>query len=110
MGMGAGFMLPAMMGSPMFQAAAQGSSQEPVCPDCKNPVSREARFCPACGHQLLVFTQCPSCGKNLPPSARFCSSCGLEQNKKPQARRCSQCGAENLADSVFCNRCGEKIE
>jgi len=112
MGMGAGFMLPAMMGSPMFQASIQGASQaEPVCPDCKNPINRDARFCPACGHQLLVFTQCSSCGKNLPPAARFCSHCGLEQVKgKPQARRCSQCGAENLADSVFCNRCGEKIE
>jgi len=112
MGLGAGFMLPSMLGSPMFQAAVQGSSQaEPACPDCKNPVNRDARFCPACGHQMLVFSQCSSCGKNLPPAARFCSHCGLEQvNRKPQARRCTKCSAENLPESVFCNQCGEKIE
>jgi len=111
MGMGAGFMLPAMMASPMFQTGQGASQAEPVCPDCKNPVSREARFCPACGHQLLVFSQCPSCGKNLPPSARFCSHCGLEQvSGKPQEHRCAKCGAGNLPGSVFCNRCGEKIE
>ena len=101
-----------MMGSPLFQNAPQGETQPAAtCPDCKNPVSRDARFCPACGHQIIVFSQCSSCGKNLPPSARFCSKCGVEQlNTKPQARLCSKCGTENLTDSVFCNQCGEKIE
>ena len=112
MGMGAGFMLPGMMGSPLFQNAPQGETPPAAtCPDCKNPVSRDARFCPACGHQIIVLSQCSSCGKNLPPSARFCSKCGVEQlNTKPQARLCSKCGTENLSDSVFCNQCGEKIE
>lgn len=112
MGMGAGFMLPGMMGSPLFQNAPQGETlPAATCPDCKNPVSRDARFCPACGHQIIVLSQCSSCGKNLPPSARFCSKCGVEQlNTKPRARLCSKCGTENLSDSVFCNQCGEKIE
>ena len=112
LGMGAGFMLPGMMGSPLFQNTPQGETPPMIeCPDCKNQINRDARFCPACGHQVLVFAQCSSCGKNLPPAARFCSKCGLEQVKqKPQAHFCEKCGAENLAESVFCNQCGEKLE
>ncbi|MBW2591716.1 MAG: zinc ribbon domain-containing protein, partial [Deltaproteobacteria bacterium] len=67
------------------------------------------KFCPSCGHQLLIFTQCAGCGKNLTPDAKFCPRCGHAVEKKPLARFCSKCGTENLSDAVFCNQCGEKL-
>ncbi len=110
LGMGAGFMMPAMF-STMFQPQGQQAppQQEYTCPDCRHPVQQDARFCPSCGHQLLVINKCNSCGKNLAAGARFCSQCGQAVEQKPKARTCRQCGTENLAESVFCNQCGEKL-
>lgn len=110
LGLGMGFMMPAMF-SNAFKDSCQSSSQEAItCPECQNPVTRDSRFCSACGHQLLVFDQCSSCGKNLPPNARFCSRCGKPVERKPKHRKCSNCGTENLPESVYCNQCGEKLE
>ena len=117
MGMGLGFMLPAMFAGIIGQGVqvsgpAPGvvaGGQEMTCPDCKLPVSADARFCPHCGHQQLIFDQCVNCGKNLPPNARFCSKCGHPSGEKPAPRFCTHCGAENLSGSVFCNQCGERI-
>ncbi|MEE9420373.1 MAG: zinc ribbon domain-containing protein, partial [Desulfatiglandaceae bacterium] len=83
--------------------------QEANCPDCKLPITKEARFCPHCGHQQLVFDQCTNCGKNLPPNARLCSKCRHPADEKPASKVCSQCKTENLPGSVFCNHCGEKL-
>jgi membrane protease subunit (stomatin/prohibitin family) len=109
MGMGMGIMMPAM-----FAAALRpqpGASQPvAVCPDCKNPVPADAKFCPHCGHQQLVFRQCYNCGKNMPPQARFCPQCGQPADAKPTSKVCPHCKAENLADAIFCNMCGEKLE
>jgi predicted amidophosphoribosyltransferase len=105
--MGMGFMMPAM-----FAEAFRPSSQAQAkvrCPDCERPVPREARFCPHCGHQQLVFSQCGSCGKNLPPSARFCPRCGRPADEKPVPEVCGKCKAENLAGATFCNQCGERL-
>jgi predicted amidophosphoribosyltransferase len=68
----------------------------------------DAKFCPFCGHQQLVFQQCAGCGKNLAPNARFCSRCGLPVEEKSGVRKCSHCGAEGLSDAKFCGQCGEK--
>lgn len=118
LGMGLGFMMPAMFAE-SFRPQSGGSSggggpvpaagQTPECPDCKNPVLPDSKFCPHCGHQLVVFHQCANCGKNLPPNARFCPKCGHRADEKPAPRYCSQCQAENLPDSVFCNQCGERL-
>lgn len=114
-GMAMGFALPAMFAG-AFQGAGGMSAQagvEPadtvVCDDCNHPVPSAARFCPSCGHQMLVHDRCASCGKNIPPGARFCPKCGKAVADKPQPRKCAHCGAENLPESVFCNHCGEKI-
>lgn len=112
-GMGMGFMMPAMF-SDIFKGQGDTSIPDiksdggPECPDCKNPVSKDAKFCPACGHQILIFQQCRECGKNLTPSARFCSRCGTSVQQQSLEKKCSHCGAENLKDSVFCNQCGER--
>jgi membrane protease subunit (stomatin/prohibitin family) len=109
MGMGVGLMMPALYGGMLQQAGQAQAADTAPCPDCKNPIPRDSRFCPLCGHQQLVFQQCGRCGKNLPPSARFCPKCGAPAGEKPAARFCGKCRAENLASSVFCNQCGEKL-
>jgi membrane protease subunit (stomatin/prohibitin family) len=115
MGTSMGLMMPAMFaqyftgggaapapGNP--PAAAPGAS----CQECGSAIQTDAKFCPYCGHQQLVFTQCAGCGKNLTPNARFCSRCGKSVEETPEPWFCGQCGAENLPDARFCNQCGEK--
>ena len=118
LGMGLGFMMPAMFAEsfrPHTGGNSGGGGSTPAaarsanCPDCGNPVPTDSKFCPHCGHQLVVFGQCASCGKNLPPNARFCPKCGHRADEKPAPRTCAKCQAENLPGSMFCNQCGEKL-
>jgi membrane protease subunit (stomatin/prohibitin family) len=116
MGAGLGVMMPAMFaqyfagkGAPEGGGGGGKAPETVSCPECKNPVPPDSKFCPHCGHQQVVFVQCGNCKKNLTPNANFCPRCGHPTQEKPQPRHCSQCGAENLTDSVFCNRCGEKM-
>lgn len=110
MGMGLGFMMPAMFADSLRASqTAVRTNTEPQCPDCKRAVGQDARFCPHCGHQILIVSQCPACGKNLPPAAKFCPRCGQVADKKAEAKKCSHCGTENLSVSVYCNQCGEKL-
>jgi membrane protease subunit (stomatin/prohibitin family) len=114
LGMGLGFMMPAMFAETFRPQArtdvgTSAASQEINCPDCKNPIPKDAKFCPLCGHQQLVFDQCVNCGKNLPPNAKFCSKCGHPADEKPTPKVCPNCKTENLPGSAFCNQCGEKL-
>jgi membrane protease subunit (stomatin/prohibitin family) len=111
LGLGMGFMMPAMF-SEAFKGAGDVSPASPgmVCPDCRQTIQPDAKFCPLCGHQILVFQRCPTCGKNLPANAKFCLQCGKPVSEKPQPVKCGRCGAENLFDSMFCNQCGERIK
>ena len=113
MGAGMGLMMPAMFAQyfagGMAPADTKVTQATTACPECKADIPVNAKFCPSCGHQLLIFTQCTSCGKNLTPDAKFCPRCGHAVEKKPLAKFCSKCGTENLNDAVFCNQCGEKL-
>jgi membrane protease subunit (stomatin/prohibitin family) len=113
MGTSLGLMLPAMFAqyfNPSRTAETKTVAAEGyVCPDCRNSLSTDAKFCPQCGHQVVVFTQCTRCGKNLAPNSKFCSRCGFEVKSQPQKNLCKACGAENLPESVYCNDCGEKL-
>jgi membrane protease subunit (stomatin/prohibitin family) len=117
MGMGLGFMMPAIFADMMqgkgnsndSAKKASGGSANNSCPDCQHRVPDDSRFCPYCGHQILVISQCAGCGKNLPANARFCPKCGQDTATKPLPKICAHCQTENLSDSVFCNHCGEKV-
>lgn len=110
MGMGMGLMIPAMFAEALKPRTGGSAPQQATnCPDCKNPVPEDARFCPHCGHQQLVFHQCCNCGKNMPPNAKFCPKCGHPADEKPIPKTCPHCKAQNLPDSTFCNLCGEKL-
>ncbi len=107
LGMGLGFMMPAM-----YSELTKGTSQMDQglkCPDCGNTIATDAKFCSACGHQLLVVQQCAQCGKNAPARAKFCSSCGSAISLSRSPSICPHCKTENLFDSKYCNQCGERI-
>lgn len=110
LGMGMGFMMPGML-MEAFKggSAASAAAETYTCPDCKQIVPKEARFCPACGHQLLIVNKCAHCGRNLPVNANFCVNCGTAVNVKPALKTCSKCGFENLPESIYCNKCGERL-
>ncbi len=108
LGMGLGLMMPGMLSQYLAKEAPAGKTAV-QCPDCKQPVPEDAKFCPQCGHQQVIFTQCADCGKNLTPNARFCSRCGHPAHETPKPKHCTACGAENLPDAKFCTDCGEKI-
>jgi len=113
-GMGLGLMIPGLLaglhtgGTPDKKAAGENEAAEP-CPECGLPAGQGARFCPHCGHQMLVLRKCASCGKNLSPKARFCPSCGTPASRPAAAKACPSCSSENRPESVFCNQCGEKL-
>ncbi|MGD2097379.1 MAG: SPFH domain-containing protein [Desulfobacterales bacterium] len=112
MGTGLGLMMPAMFAQYFATAQPQSEQHHPQakCPECDNSIPAKSKFCPDCGHQLLVFEQCPRCSKNLTPTAKFCSRCGHAVEEKDATKFCPNCGNENLADAVFCNECGEKMK
>ena len=117
LGMGMGVMMPAMFAQSFGGAAATARDVQPAaeietvaCPECEHTAPVDARFCPACGHQLLIFSNCTNCAKHLAPNAQFCSRCGHPVEEKPQPQTCPKCSSENLPDSMFCNQCGEKLK
>jgi len=113
LGMGMGLMMPAMF-SQNFSRSGTGTGifgerENAVCSDCNQEIPAEAKFCPVCGHQQLLFVRCENCGKNLTPKARFCSQCGQETGMAQKSLICKNCKTENLFGALFCNQCGQGI-
>jgi membrane protease subunit (stomatin/prohibitin family) len=107
-GAGMGMMLPGILMKTMEEGSKATASRKKLdCPKCYAKIPFEARFCPACGHQILKLNKCLQCGKDLPLEAQFCMVCGAKVEKAE--RVCSKCGTKALAEAVFCNQCGEKL-
>ncbi|MGQ9694836.1 MAG: SPFH domain-containing protein [Thermodesulfobacteriota bacterium] len=108
MGAGVGMILPGMLLKNMEEGSKTTPSRKRItCPKCFAKIPLEARFCPACGHQILKLNKCLQCGTDLPLEAKFCMVCGAKVEKKE--RFCSKCGAKALTEAVYCNQCGEKL-
>jgi len=111
-GMGLGLMVPGLLagmhGGGQQQRGAETPADDP-CPECGLPAGPNARFCPHCGHQMLVLRKCAKCAKNLSPKARFCPACGTPASDPAAAKACPSCNSENRPESIFCNQCGEKL-
>jgi membrane protease subunit (stomatin/prohibitin family) len=107
LGMGMGFMIPGMLAE-AFKGSAAAAETYP-CPDCQQAIPKDSRFCPNCGHQILIINKCAHCGKNLPVNAKFCVNCGTAVTVMPSVKKCSKCGFENLPESMYCNKCGERL-
>jgi membrane protease subunit (stomatin/prohibitin family) len=109
-GAGLGLMLPGMLlrtagGKPIDpEALARRGSGD--CPECHGEVSLQSRFCPHCGHQLVVARKCPRCDKNLTAQANFCPSCGLDTKAE---LHCASCTTRLPPGTRFCFHCGERI-
>lgn len=108
LGMSLGFLMPTLLSRNAAPGGGHAPDQPP-CSACGQPLPVGARFCPACGHSLLIFDRCASCGANLRPHARFCSSCGKSVEEKAAPKLCPHCRFGNLPQSAYCNQCGEKL-
>ena len=108
-GLGMGLMMPAMFSQFLGNDSSISEQKSTKCPDCGNAVLSDSKFCPHCGHQIVIFRTCHNCSKNLSPHAKFCSHCGREVQNKSDTKKCPHCDAKNLKGSVYCNKCGEKL-
>jgi membrane protease subunit (stomatin/prohibitin family) len=106
LGAGLGMMMPSILQRAMGSPSAPAGPPV-VCAKCHAEISDAARFCPMCGHQIVVVNRCLKCGKDLPVEARFCMVCGAKVEK--ERARCTHCGKEALPGATYCNHCGEKI-
>ncbi|HZR83624.1 MAG TPA: SPFH domain-containing protein [Candidatus Binatia bacterium] len=109
-GAGLGLMLPGMLlrtlrGKSMSpeDLAAEGVAD---CPECHGEVSLASRFCPHCGHQLVVARRCSRCDHDVTAQANFCPSCGLDLKSE---LRCEKCSTRLPPGTRFCFQCGERV-
>lgn len=109
MGAGIGMMIPGML----FKTLGEGATPEKIaekgvvhCTDCHGEVAINSRFCPHCGHQMVVIRKCPRCDKNLTASANFCPSCGLDLKSE---LHCKNCRTKLPPGTKFCFNCGESL-
>lgn len=75
-GLGAGTTIGHIFGENI--SADTNKEEKTVCPKCKTPVAKNAKFCPECGSKLELV--CAKCGTKLSAKAKFCPECGTKVN------------------------------
>ncbi|MBI2184973.1 MAG: SPFH domain-containing protein [Thaumarchaeota archaeon] len=73
--LGAGMVI---MQQGMAQPAQAGVTMV-ICPNCKQQVPSNSKFCPSCGSNLQAQAEkkfCPNCGTQVAIGGKFCSNCG----------------------------------
>ncbi|MEN6438114.1 MAG: SPFH domain-containing protein [Syntrophobacter sp.] len=108
LGMGMAMMMPGIFSQALKTEDSPCTGQAP-CPSCHKLAPADSRFCPYCGQHLVVFNRCSRCHAEIPPNARFCPGCGSPAAEKKQPVKCPHCGTENLPESLYCNKCGDKL-
>jgi predicted amidophosphoribosyltransferase len=103
LGAGLGMMVPGMLFKSFESSAKKGLVN---CPECYGEVTVDSRFCPHCGHQMVVIRKCPRCDKNITATANFCPSCGVDLKTE---LRCASCEGKLLPGTRFCPHCGDKV-
>lgn len=136
-GLGMGVGVGGMMGQ-QFGGIAQNLNvnETKECPNCKNVIGKDERFCNRCGFDTTAQSKesekadnavikCSSCGRVITEDTKFCPECGHKYNPCQSckadipegAKTCPQCGAAVPApcpncgtiikgDSKFCPQCG----
>lgn len=111
LGAGMGMMIPGMLYKVLdpSKSAPDKIAEAGVvnCPKCHGEVPISGRFCPQCGHQMVVIMKCPRCDKDLAADANFCPSCGLDLKTE---LKCGKCNAKLPPGTKFCFNCGEKAQ
>lgn len=67
---------PPMPGPGSGSVAVSEIPLDTCCADCGTLLGREVRFCPVCS--LLQWMNCPRCHQQVHSSARFCVACGSD--------------------------------
>ena len=111
LGAGMGMMIPGMLYKVLDpeKATPEKIAEQGVvnCPKCHSDVTIGSRFCPHCGHQMVVIRKCPSCNKDITADANFCPACGLDLKSE---FKCTKCQTKLPPGTKFCFNCGERVE
>ncbi len=89
------------------------------CPQCKQPIEQDAKFCRQCGMEVALMPVrpcCAVCGAEMDEAHHFCGKCGASVQSAPEAVPvveeepgkvfCAQCGHEIAPEHHFCMGCG----
>jgi len=49
-----------------------------TCPNCNEPLAKNAKFCPSCGTKIMAAAFCAECNAKLDPGVKFCAECGAK--------------------------------
>jgi membrane protease subunit (stomatin/prohibitin family) len=109
-GAGIGMMIPGMLYKVLGEDSAKMTPGQVLekgvvnCTECHGEVKIDSRFCPHCGHQLVVVKKCFKCGNNVTANSNFCPNCGSDLNA---GLSCNHCHTKLPPGTKFCLNCGE---
>jgi membrane protease subunit (stomatin/prohibitin family) len=105
-GAGIGMMIPGMLYKVLGNESDKITQEKGIvnCTECHGEVAIDSRFCPHCGHQMVVIKKCNQCGKNVTANSKFCPNCGVDLNA---VLSCAHCQTKLPSGTKFCLNCGE---